>query len=189
MLESTLPAPPFSVFQSWRRAFWHWPSWGELAFFAFNAAATSPFCDSLWSRLGYALSLFLGLRSLDFFDHLAQTRFPDYYARCRAWLCGVVGTALLVWLYFQFDWHWIATYRPDWRGATGVLTMGLVTALFVGPPLELWNRALKPFDKRADLTIFQRTGAALSYIFACFLWWTWLVWALYQICSQPDLYR
>lgn len=188
-LDSALPSPPFSVVQSLRRAFWRWPSWGEISFFAWNLLATPPGYDSLLDRFTYALAIFLGLRGLDFADKVAETRFPESYGRYRTWLFGLAGGALLIWLIFQFDWNWITSYRPDWRGATGVLIMGAVTVLFVGPPLELWNRALKPFDKRADLTIFQRAGAALTYIVACCIWWAFIVLTIFWVCSQPNLWR
>ena len=186
--DSALAAPPFSVAQSLRRAFWRWSSWGELWFFGFCALAPSPFHHSLWGRLAYALAVFLGFRALDFADDLATTRFPASYGRHRATIFGLMGAALLAWLVFQFDWSWLATYRLDWRGASGVLLMGTVTVLFVGPPLEAWNRALKPFDRRANSTA-RRVGAALIYIAACCAWWALLVGAIYVVCSQPNLWR
>ena len=187
--DSALPTPPFSWVQSLRRAFWRWPSWGELSFFAFNALAASPFSHSLPQRLSYALSIFLGLRSFEFADDLSATRFPASYGRHRAWLFGLLGVALFVWLIFQFDWSWISSYRLDLRGASGVLFMGIVTVLFFGPPLELWNRALKPFDKRGDLTISHRVGVASAYIAACCIWWAFLTFTIYEVCSQPNLLR
>ena len=184
---ATGAATSWALAHNWRRAFWRWPSWGELSCFAFNALAASPFAHFFWGRLAYALAIFLVLRALNFADALATTRFPESYGRHRAWLLGFIGAALPLWLIFQFDWSWISSYRLDWRGASGVLVMGMIAVLFVGPPLEGWNRALKPFDERADLTIARRTGAALIYVAACGVWWTFLVLAIYQICSQPKL--
>lgn len=132
---------------------------------------------------------------------VGTARYPLNERGDKIWNRVIFGIALATALpsLWTTDWHAIAqwrsifdairSYRTDWKSNFFILVAGFVFVLFVWPPLELWNRALKPFDKRANLSVLQRAGAALVYVAVCCLWWAILVWAIYYICSQPNLWR
>lgn len=187
---------------------WRW-SWivlrwlcaGEVLLVVIAAFWLHQSGDSFWITAAQVAAVLLGARILAALADCGIYKFPpgERARKIINWVCGLFALALVAQLLWTIDWREVAlwrpnfeairSYRPDWRGATWILWMGMVTVLFVGPPLELWNRALKPFDKRADLTAFQRAGAALAYLVACCLWWAVLVVAIGFIFSQPNLLR
>ncbi len=109
------------------------------------------------------------------------------------WICGLVFLALIAPRLWHADWHAIAQWRPnfeatrpDWTSAIPILIAVIVFVLFVGPPLELWNRAVKPLEARRDLTDWQCFGIGMAAVAACILWWALLVLLLFWIGSQPN---
>lgn len=178
-----------------------WPSITEVLLAVIAAFWFYRSGDSFWLTAAQVAAVLLGARVLAALaDHVAYKFPPGERARkITNWVCGLVALALVAQLLWTVDWREVAqgrpnfdtmrNYRPDWSGAAWILWMGTIAVLFVGPPLELWNRALKPFDRRADLAVLQRTSAALAYIAACCIWWAVLVLATGFIFSQPNLWN
>lgn len=117
-------------------------------------------------------------------------------ARIVNCISGLILLALLAPFLLSTDWHAVAQWRPnfesarnyrtDWRSLAPIGIGIVIFILFVWPPLELWNRVVKPLDKRADLTTWQRCCVAVAALVACGMWWVLLVFLLFWIGSQPN---
>ena len=191
----------FNGDRQWSRIVLRWPSVTEVTLVGIAAFRFHRSGQSLWLTAAQVAGFLLLARLLAALADVVVARYPlgARAGRMVNWFCALVAFALVAQMLWTTNWSEIEfsrpnfdairNYRLDLRGATGVLWMGMVTVLFVGPPLELWNRALKPFDKRGDLMISHRVGVASAYIAACCIWWALLVLAIYAICSQPNLWR